>query len=150
MYANLEQDYEKRILELETQKNLLRNRINQLSNENAQLRAQIQQLLSEANQNLNSLQPPPNLHLTPQSVPQTNTPYPPSPSLDQPSSPSGHYAIPTVPLGDASVTMKRQCPQCRAHGFAIKEVDDRTNIISYIPRRMYAKKRVCTKCMYEF
>jgi len=150
MYANLEQDYEKRILELETQKNLLRNRINQLSNENAHLRAQIQQLLSEDNQTLNSLQPPPNLHLTPQSGQQTITTYPQSPSLDQPSSPSGQYMSPPVQLGDASVTMKRQCPQCRAYGFAIKEVDDRTNIISYIPRRMYAKKRVCTKCMHEF
>ena len=150
MYANLEQNYENRIIELENQTNLLRSRINQLSNENTQLRAQIQQLLSETNQNLNSLQPPPNLYMTPQSVPQTITTYPQSSSLDQPSSPSGQYVSPPVPSGDVSVTLKRQCPQCRAYGFAIKEVDDRTNIISYIPRRMYAKKRVCTKCMHEF
>jgi len=35
-------------------------------------------------------------------------------------------------------------------GFAIKEVDDRTRIISYTPRRIYAKKKSCTKCRYEW
>jgi len=150
MYSNLEEDYENRLIELENENELLINQINQLFDVNAQLRAHIQQLESEKNQSLDSLNPPPNLHPPPQSVPQTSTSCPHTPSLDQPSSPSGHYAISTGPSGDASVTMKRQCPQCRAYGFAIKEVDDRTKIISYIPRRMYAKKRVCTKCMYEF
>ena len=41
---------------------------------------------------------------------------------------------------------KRQCPECGATGFAIREVDDKSNIISYVPRRIYAKKKVCTKC----
>ena len=47
-------------------------------------------------------------------------------------------------------TIQRQCPQCGATGFAIKEFEDRTKIISYVPRVTYAKKRVCTKCSYEF
>lgn len=51
--------------------------------------------------------------------------------------------------GDFAIT-KRQCPNCGAAGFAIKEVEDRTKLLSYVPRRIYAKKRVCTKCRYEF
>jgi len=46
--------------------------------------------------------------------------------------------------------IKRQCPQCGAAGFAIKEVDDKSRLLSYVPRRIYAKKRVCTKCRHEF
>ena len=46
--------------------------------------------------------------------------------------------------------MKRQCPNCGASGFAIREVEDKTKIISYVPRRIYAKKMVCTKCRFEF
>ena len=51
---------------------------------------------------------------------------------------------------DSSNLRKRQCPYCGAQGFAIKEMDDKTKIISYVPRRIYAKKRVCTKCRQEF
>lgn len=47
-------------------------------------------------------------------------------------------------------TLKRICPHCGAMGFAIKEVEDKTKILSYVPRRIYAKKKVCTKCFYEF
>ena len=45
---------------------------------------------------------------------------------------------------------KRKCPNCGAAGFSIKEVDDKTRIITYAPRRMYMKKKVCTKCRVEF
>lgn len=45
---------------------------------------------------------------------------------------------------------KRQCPQCGAQGFAIREVDDKSRLISYLPHRIYAKKRVCIKCRNEF
>ena len=51
---------------------------------------------------------------------------------------------------DVSSLNKRKCPNCGAMGFAIKEVDDRTKILSYVPRRIYAKKKVCTKCRYEW
>ena len=45
---------------------------------------------------------------------------------------------------------KRKCPNCGATGFSIKEVDDKTRILSYVPRRIYWKKKVCTKCRFEF
>jgi len=45
---------------------------------------------------------------------------------------------------------KRQCPNCGAMGFAIREIEDKSNVISYIPRRIYAKKKSCTKCSYEW
>ena len=45
---------------------------------------------------------------------------------------------------------KRQCPQCGAQGFSIREVDDKSRLLSYLPHRIYAKKRVCIKCRNEF
>jgi len=45
---------------------------------------------------------------------------------------------------------KRVCPECGATGFAIREVDDKSKILIYSPRRIYAKKKICTKCRYEF
>ena len=45
---------------------------------------------------------------------------------------------------------KRKCPNCGATGFSIKEVDDKTHIITYVPRRIYMKKKACTKCRFEF
>ena len=60
-------------------------------------------------------------------------------------------AIPTVTPVDTSLRQnKRKCPNCGALGFAIKEVDDKTQIICYAPRRIYKKKKVCTKCRFEF
>jgi len=45
---------------------------------------------------------------------------------------------------------KRKCPNCGAQGFAIKEVDDKTRVICYAPSKIYVKKKVCTKCRFEF
>ena len=42
------------------------------------------------------------------------------------------------------------CPNCGATGFAIKEVEDKSKIISYIPKPIYAKKLLCSKCGFEF
>ncbi len=59
--------------------------------------------------------------------------------------------IPTVVPADTSLRQnKRKCPNCGAMGFSIKEVDDKTKIICYSPRRIYKKKKVCTKCRFEF
>jgi chromosome segregation ATPase len=44
---------------------------------------------------------------------------------------------------------EKQCPQCGARGLEIKEFEDKTKVLSYTPL-VYAKKRVCTKCSYEF
>ena len=102
-----------------------------LYNENLELKAQIQNLHQPA---------------TPSAV------Y--TPQLHQPSSPSQiaqPTPTPTMPTPKPiTTTMKRQCPNCAASGFAIREIDDKTQVISYIPRRIYAKKKHCTKCGYEF
>lgn len=45
---------------------------------------------------------------------------------------------------------KRACPECGATGFTIREVDDKSKILIYSPRRIYVKKKICTKCRYEF
>ncbi len=62
--------------------------------------------------------------------------------------------VPSVPVDYAlnfdTGLRKRQCPKCGAQGFAIKEVDDKSRLISYLPHRIYAKKRVCIKCRNEF
>ncbi|MFW9939383.1 MAG: hypothetical protein ACFFD5_17205 [Candidatus Thorarchaeota archaeon] len=116
--------------------------INQLINENEQLKARIQgtqqQYISNSYSASNSqptLNPPPQFKPSPPSqAPQINLPK---------ISPTGTYST-------DSGFVKRQCPNCGASGFAIKEVDDKNRILSYIPRRIYAKKRVCTKCRFEF
>jgi hypothetical protein len=56
---------------------------------------------------------------------------------------------PKPPSEDTRIN-KRVCPRCGAMGFAIKEVDDRTRVISYNPQRIYAKKKSCTKCRHEW
>ena len=59
--------------------------------------------------------------------------------------------VATVIPTDTSLRQnKRKCPNCGASGFSIKEVDDKTQIIAYAPRRIYKKKKVCTKCRFEF
>jgi len=105
--------------------------ITQLYNENLELKAQIQNLLQPAI---------PSEFYTPQS------PQPQSPS--QITQPTPNPIMPTEKPQSSS--MKRLCPNCGASGFAIREIEDKTQIISYIPRRIYAKKKQCTKCSYEF
>jgi hypothetical protein len=112
------------------------NQIANLLNENSQLKAQIQNL---------SLQPTPPSYQSQQSY----TPSVPAPSVHTPTVPT--QQAPSIPPSDVvTSTLKRLCPNCGAMGFAIREEDDKTKIISYIPRRIYAKKRVCTKCRFEF
>jgi len=53
-------------------------------------------------------------------------------------------------ISDDSRINKRVCPNCGAMGFAIREIDDKSKVISYTPRRIYAKKKACTKCRYEW
>ena len=143
MYSSVEDlttIYERRINELteqireyETQiyqyKTLLDDKdyqINLLFNETQQLKAQIQNLQLSVISNPN---PPPQLH-----------------------SPQGtsYIAQPIQPPTATPTTMKRQCPNCGAYGFAIREIDDKNQIISYVPRRIYLKIKHCTKCGFEF
>ncbi|MFX1499605.1 MAG: hypothetical protein ACFFDH_01420 [Promethearchaeota archaeon] len=69
-------------------------------------------------------------------------PKPPPIPLKQPAS--------SITTSEESRVNKRVCPNCGAMGFAIREVDDKSKIISYTPRRIYAKKKVCTKCRNEW
>ncbi len=63
-------------------------------------------------------------------------------------SPTSSSTTPSVSAGIGSG--RRICPNCGATGFAIKEVEDKSKILSYIPKPQYAKKSVCTKCGFEF
>lgn len=102
------------------------NQITRLLNENSQLKNQIQLLQKQA------ISPTYSTQYTPSIL-----------ASDQP-------VLSSISSEDLSAINKRKCPQCGAMGFAIKEMEDRTRILSYVPRRIYAKKKVCTKCRYEF
>ncbi|MFX1568659.1 MAG: hypothetical protein ACFFCV_09855 [Promethearchaeota archaeon] len=95
---------------------------------------------------------------------QSYTPPPPSPQSytppPAPPAPPIHESNTTKPLSEQiedefnlledERINKRVCPNCGATGFAIREIDDKSKVISYTPRRMYAKKKSCTKCRYEW
>ncbi len=114
--------------------------LSQLKDENAELRARIQNLQQQLSQPQQQLNPPQQQLSPPQHAnQQINTIRVPNQQISLATSPSNSHS-----------TYKRKCPKCGAMGFAIKEVDDKTRLISYVPVRIYAKKRVCTKCRYEF
>jgi hypothetical protein len=128
--------------------------INQLRAENTTLKGEsqtqrVQQPIGNfiPPNNLNPpkvLHPPPNLSPSPSTVVKTERPIE-SSRVVKP--------IPIISsdnLNDDVSLRKRQCPQCGAFGFAIKEMDDKTQILCYKPIKIYAKKRVCTKCRHEF
>ena len=126
----------------------------QLEDENAELRTRIQNLQQQLNQPQKQLSPPPQQLNPPQqqlSPPQQQLSPPQHTNLqiDTIKMPNQQIPLETSPITSFS-TNKRKCPKCGAMGFAIKEVNDKTRLISYVPRRIYAKKRVCTKCRYEF
>ncbi len=66
------------------------------------------------------------------------------------SAPARAPAMTSAPAPSIGAGSRRQCPNCGAVGFDIKEVEDRSKIVSYIPKPIYAKKNVCSKCGYEF
>ena len=126
----------------------------QLKDENAELRARIQNLQQQLNPPKQQLNTPQQQMNPPQQ--QTNQPQqqldPPqhmNQQIDTIRVPNQQISLATSP-NTSNSTYKRKCPKCGAMGFAIKEVDDKLRLISYVPRRIYAKKRVCTKCRYEF
>ena len=50
-------------------------------------------------------------------------------------------------MGEERVT----CPMCGAVGNNIKQIEDKSKVLSYVGHiPMYAKKHVCKKCGYEF
>lgn len=137
---DLPPDYEKDLSILENQITELfallekkEMQVHQLKDENAELRARIQNLQQQLNPPQQQLNPP--QHMNQQ--------------IDTIRVPNQQISLATSP-NTSNSTYKRKCPKCGAMGFAIKEVDDKMRLISYVPRRIYAKKRVCTKCRYEF
>ena len=126
----------------------------QLKDENAELRARIKNLQQQLNQPQQQLKPPqqqlkpPQQQLKPPQQ-QLNPPQHTNQQIDTIRVPTQQISLATSPSTSLS-TNKRKCPKCGAMGFAIKEVDDKMRLISYVPRRIYAKKRVCTKCRHEF
>lgn len=114
------------------------NQILQLTNENKQLLVKVNALKQQVSLPLQPSQQPTIIHPPPSQQSYT----PPKPPIPLTPAPSSHVADQRI--------MKRQCPNCGAMGFAIREVDDKSKIISYTPRRIYAKKRACTKCRYEW
>ena len=147
------------------------NTIIRLTTENRYLKAQIQDLpqqISPPPTPPQQISPPPPLpkQKSQPSYPsqESYTPPPPPPPLPPkqeypPSYPSREsntpplqpqYTEPTLTPSEDTRINKRVCPECGAMGFAIKEVDDKSRIISYTPQRIYAKKKSCTKCRYEW
>jgi prefoldin subunit 5 len=153
--------------------------ITQLNNEKAQLQAHIPQLqnqlqqVQQENMNLQQQIGPLQSHISklqeesaykdkriqelkepkavmPSSLSQGITSQ--SPTLGStPSFGTPPISSPTAPSVSAGIgSGRRICPNCGATGFAIKEVEDKTKILSYIPKPQYAKKSVCTKCGFEF
>lgn len=45
-------------------------------------------------------------------------------------------------------TARIKCPNCGS--IKLKEIDDKTKVISYIPQVVYSKKTLCTQCGYSF
>ncbi|MBY8987656.1 MAG: hypothetical protein KGD61_04320 [Candidatus Lokiarchaeota archaeon] len=136
MYNNLDDlppEYEEELGQLETQISelfaLLEKsdiQISLLKDENFQLKAQIQKLQQ---------QPKPAQYKSPQ--------------VETIKVPTEVVAT-VIPTDTSLRENKRKCPNCGAQGFSIKEVDDKTRIICYAPSRIYMKKKVCTKCRFEF
>ena len=129
-------------------------RINKLSEQIREKEAQIQQykaLLEDKDYHINLLYTEnQELKTRIQNLQQPKTSSPVyTPPLHQPPGLS-QKAQPTRAPNTISTTMVRQCPNCAASGFAIREIDDKSRIISFVPRRIYAKKKHCTKCGFEF
>jgi len=154
------------------------NTIIRLTTENRYLKAQVQDLpqkitppppppqqkspSSYPSQESFTPPPPRPQHLDPPSYPSRKLYVPPPPRpqhLNAPSSPNREpdaplmqpqYTEPSLTPSEDTRINKRVCPECGAMGFAIKEVDDRSRVLSYSPQRIYAKKKSCTKCRYEW
>ena len=58
---------------------------------------------------------------------------------------------PDIGAGGFASEERITCPMCGAVGSNIKQIEDKTKVLSYVGHiPMYAKKHVCKKCGYEF
>jgi len=135
------------------------NTIIRLTTENRYLKAQVQDLPqqitpppSPPQQKSSSSYPSQESYTPPPPPPPPKQEYPPPyPSQESYTPPPPtQYTTPISSSSEDARINKRVCPECGAMGFAIKEVDDRTRILIHSPQRIYAKKKVCTKCRCEF
>jgi len=70
------------------------------------------------------------------------------PVIEEPHEESPSNSFENVILSNYEITGRRKCPNCGNEGL-IREVDDKTKILMDYPK-IYAKKRCCTKCGYEW
>lgn len=122
--------------------------ISKLAKENQKLLGEIQELKHKSSP---SPKPSQESYTPPLPVEQSYTPpsFPPKQQSLSPPSLSEKIED-SFSISEDSRINKRVCPNCGAMGFAIREVDDKSKVISYTPRRIYAKKKSCTKCRYEW
>ena len=142
--SNQVHQLEARLLDYKAQLDLKDNQIHQLNYENLQLKVQLKKINEATTQSQSYGQ-----YSTPtsnqQALQRTATLHPPA----LPPTPN-QYVNQAQSYSATHVVNKRQCPICGAIGPSIKEYEDKTRIISYIPRRIYATKYVCIKCRHEF
>lgn len=70
------------------------------------------------------------------------------PVIEEPHEELPSNSFENVILSNYEITGRRKCPNCGNEGL-IREVDDKTKILMDYPK-IYAKKRCCTKCGYEW
>ena len=63
----------------------------------------------------------------------------------------GELKPPELGTGGFASEERTTCPMCGSTGSSIKQIEDKTKVLSYVGHiPMYAKKHVCKKCGYEF
>ena len=71
--------------------------------------------------------------------------------LEEVESELGELKPPELGTGGFASDERTTCPMCGSTGNAIKQIEDKTKVLSYVGHiPMYAKKHVCKKCGYEF
>ena len=133
-----------RVLDHKAQLDLKDNQIHQLNYENLQLKVQVKKILDQQTQTQSYNQH--STTTTNQYASQTTT----SDQYTNQTLTPNQYVEQAPTYSPRGSENRRQCPICGAIGFSIKECDDKTRIISYIPRVIYAKKYACIKCRHEF
>jgi len=143
--SNQVHQLEARLLDYKAQLDLKDNQIHQLNYENLQLKVQLKKIAEQQTQTQTynqSSTSTTNIYTSQATA--TSNQY-----KSQVMTPNQHVNQ-VHPYSASHAVNKRQCPICGAIGPSIKEYEDKTRIISYIPRRIYATKYVCIKCRHEF
>jgi predicted RNase H-like nuclease (RuvC/YqgF family) len=71
-----------------------------------------------------------------------------APTLSHAPSISPTTANNDFPGDEIDLLRRNQCPKC--NGLKVREVEDKSKIVSYIPKVMYGRKLVCQTCRYEW